>query len=104
MSTVLSTAEVANMLRVPSWRIRRLFEDGELVEPARVAGRRVVPTAMLPAIIDALRNRDWLPISSERRRSPCHDRRSRKPTPLRCSSPAKPPAICSVCPGGFFTI
>jgi hypothetical protein len=64
MSTVLSTAEVANMLHVPSWRIRRLFEDGELVEPPRVAGRRVVPTGMLPAIIDALRNRDWLPESA----------------------------------------
>jgi hypothetical protein len=65
MPTVLSTREVASMLNVPSWRIRRLFEEGELVEPPRVAGRRVVPASMLPAIIDALRNRDWLPEAAE---------------------------------------
>ena len=61
----ISTAEVANLLHVPSWRIRRLFEDGELTKPTRLAGRRVIPMEMLPAIISALRRRNWLPTSAD---------------------------------------
>ena len=60
----LSTREVAELLGVESWRIQRLFESGDLPEVGRFAGKRVVPSAMLPQIVDALRSRDWLPEST----------------------------------------
>lgn len=60
----LSTRQVADMLGVETWRIQRLFEDCDLPDVQRFAGKRVVPSTMLPTIVDALRNRDWLPESS----------------------------------------
>jgi hypothetical protein len=62
MPNVLSTRDVSDLLSVDNWKIRRLFEDGSLPEPARLAGRRAIPPEMLPSIVDALRNRDWLPV------------------------------------------
>jgi len=61
MPELLSTNDVARLLRVPEWRIRRLFETSALPEPGRFAGRRVITGDMLPGIIDALRDRNWLP-------------------------------------------
>jgi hypothetical protein len=65
MPTVLSTRDISDLLHVDNWKVRRLFEDGSLPEPARLAGRRAIPREMLPAIIDALRERDWLPESGQ---------------------------------------
>ena len=59
-STVLSTRDVSDLLNVENWKVRRLFEDGSLPEPTRLAGRRAIPREMLPEIIDAMRNRGWL--------------------------------------------
>ncbi len=56
-----STRQVAEFLGTDEWRIRRLFEDGTLPEPDRFAGRRIISSVMVPAIVDALRNRGWLP-------------------------------------------
>ena len=53
----LSTREIAEMFDVDVWRIQRLFEDGNLDEPPRFAGKRMIPSRSLPAIIDALRQR-----------------------------------------------
>ena len=51
----LSLGELADLLSVQSWRIGRLFELGLLPEPDRVAGRRMIPKAMVPQVIDGLR-------------------------------------------------
>jgi len=61
MSKQFSTRDVAEMLRVPNWRIRRLYEDGTLPEPERLAGRRVIRGDQLPAVCEALWRRGWLP-------------------------------------------
>jgi hypothetical protein len=61
MKTQFTTAELAKLLGTQTWRVRRLFEAGDLPEPPRLARARVIPGDMLPAVIDALRARDWLP-------------------------------------------
>jgi hypothetical protein len=55
-----STREVAEIFSTETWRVRRLFEDGTLPEPQRFAGKRAIPRAMLPAVLDALRARGWV--------------------------------------------
>ncbi|MDZ4783171.1 MAG: hypothetical protein SGJ19_23235 [Planctomycetia bacterium] len=57
-----STREVAELVGTDEWRVRRLFECGELTEPQRFAGKRVIPSALVPQIVDALRARRWLPL------------------------------------------
>ena len=64
MQTLLSTRDVADLLGSDVWRVRRLFEDGTLPEPARLAGRRAIPRESLPKIIDAFRARGWLPLEA----------------------------------------
>ena len=61
MKTVLSTHDIAVLLGTDDWRVRRLFEDGSLPEPERFAGKRLIPGTLLPAVVDALRHRGWLP-------------------------------------------
>lgn len=56
----LSLGELAELLSVQSWRIARLFELGILAEPPRIAGRRMIPKDLVPAVVDALRERGWL--------------------------------------------
>jgi hypothetical protein len=57
-----STREVAELVGTDEWRVRRLFESGELTEPQRFAGKRAIPSALVPQIVDALRARRWLPL------------------------------------------
>ena len=57
----LTTGELGDVLAVKSWRIARLFELGLLPEPPRSAGRRMIPKAMVVDVVDALRDRHWLP-------------------------------------------
>ena len=61
MPNFLTTRDIAELLGVEPWRIARLFETGALPEPKRFAGRRAVPSELLPTIVDALRARSWLP-------------------------------------------
>ena len=56
-----STGELGDVLGVQSWCISRLFEDGTLAEPPRIAGRRVIDNSLIPDIVDALRARGWMP-------------------------------------------
>ena len=56
-----STGELGDELGVQSWRISRLFELGVVEEPPRVAGRRMIPRALIPRIVKALGERGWLP-------------------------------------------
>ena len=65
MSSIYSTQDVASFLGVETWRIRRLYEDGTLPEPERFAGKRVIQSELIPAILDALRDRGWLPGGTE---------------------------------------
>ena len=58
---VTSVGELADRLRVQSWRIARLFELGLVAEPPRISGRRAIPVALVPNIVAALRQRGWLP-------------------------------------------
>lgn len=69
MSNFYSTRDVADLLGVDLWRIRRLFEDGTLEEPGRLAGRRAIPSELVPTIVDKMRSRGWLPPANE---SPQH--------------------------------
>lgn len=61
MSTLFTTREIADLLGVDTWQVRRLFEDGSLPEPDRFAGKRAIPRETIPVILDALRARGWLP-------------------------------------------
>jgi hypothetical protein len=65
MPEFLSSSEVANIFGTDLWRVQRLFESGALPEPPRIAGRRAIPRAMLTAILDALRARDWVATPAE---------------------------------------
>ena len=62
---VFSTRQVADFLGVALWRVQRLFETGAVAEPSRFAGRRAVPQEAIPAVVDALRDRGWLPSAEE---------------------------------------
>jgi hypothetical protein len=65
MPSVFSTRDVAELCGTYTWRVRRLYEDGTLPEPGRLAGRRAIPRETLPAIIDALRARRWLATTTQ---------------------------------------
>jgi len=63
MPQLFTTCEMADLLGSEEWRVRRLFESGALPEPDRLAGIRVLSQTMIPEIMDALRARNWLPVS-----------------------------------------
>ena len=65
MPTIYTTRQVAELLCVDTWRVRRLFEDGTLPETERFAGKRTIPRELIPQIVDELRNRGWLPSGQE---------------------------------------
>ena len=60
--THFTTGELGDFLGVLAWKISRLFELGILNEPTRVGGRRLIPQSLIPAVVDSLRDRGWLPI------------------------------------------
>lgn len=61
MPEIFTTREVADLFSTQTWRVRRLFEDGTLPEPARFAGKRAIPRSLLSPIVEALRRRGWIP-------------------------------------------
>jgi len=63
MAEVFSTADVAQLLSVKTWQVRRLFEDGTLPEPSRIGNQRAIPRSTIPAIASELKTRGWLPTS-----------------------------------------
>ena len=56
-----TSGELGDSLRVQGWRISRLYELGLLPEPPRCGGRRLIPKAHIPLIVELLRQRGWLP-------------------------------------------
>ena len=65
MPDIYTTSEIADMLGSETWRVRRLYEDGTLPEPAKFGGKRAIPREMIPAIVDALRARGWLQVAQQ---------------------------------------
>ena len=65
MATHLSTGDVSELLGVDTWRVRRLYEDGDLPDPPRIGLARAIPRESIPFIVDALRARGWLPKAQE---------------------------------------
>lgn len=61
MGGIHTTREVANLLGVAEWQVRRLYESHSLPEPPRFGGKRAVPGESIPNVVDALRDRGWLP-------------------------------------------
>jgi predicted site-specific integrase-resolvase len=58
----LSLGDIARLLNVKHWVIRRLFTDGKLPEPTRRVGRwRIFTSEDIPAIEEALRKAGHLP-------------------------------------------
>lgn len=71
MGAQLTTREVADLLGVEVWQIRRIYKSGNLPEPPRAGLYRLIPRTDLPLIIDALRNRGWLSAPTTTEPSPC---------------------------------
>jgi hypothetical protein len=63
---LLSTTDIAILLGADAWKVRKPFDDGELQETMRVAGRRLIDRSMLPRIIEVLKGRGWLPETIDR--------------------------------------
>jgi hypothetical protein len=61
MSRIFTTRQIAELLGVELWRVQRIFEVGAVPEPDRFGGKRAVPSELVPQVVDALRDRDWLP-------------------------------------------
>lgn len=55
-----TTRQMAELLITDEWRVRRLFEDGTLDEVEKFGGKRMIPKAMIPAIVSALEKRGWI--------------------------------------------
>ena len=61
MLTSFTTTQAAVLLLAAKWQIQRVYERGDVPEPERFAGRRVIPREHIPLLVDALRSRGWLP-------------------------------------------
>lgn len=70
MASVLTTGEVASLLNVEPWRVRRLFEDGTFPEPVRLGLYRLIDEALVPRIAAEMRQRGWLPSPSTEAATP----------------------------------
>lgn len=64
MASIYTTQQIADLLGIEIWRVQRVFEAGDVPEPERFAGRRAIPSSLVPRIVDALRDRDWLPTTA----------------------------------------
>ncbi|TWT33901.1 hypothetical protein KOR34_37370 [Posidoniimonas corsicana] len=60
----LTTKQVAELLGVEPWRVRRLYETAALPEPGRFGGKRALPRSAVADVAIALRRRGWLPAVS----------------------------------------
>jgi hypothetical protein len=70
MIGILTTREAARLLsdryatQLHEWQVRRLFEDGDLPEPPKFGGKRMVAPELLPEMIRALAARGWIPLEA----------------------------------------
>ncbi len=69
LATYFTTRQIAEQISgsrriegtVCEWQVRRLFEDGDLRDPPRFGGKRLLTADQIPFIVDALQARGWLP-------------------------------------------
>ena len=67
MSKVFTTRSMAELLSdlhgtdIPEWKVRRLYEDCELPAAPRHGGKRLIFSADVPQIVEAMKARGWLP-------------------------------------------
>ena len=61
MDDIHTIEQVAVKLGTQAWRIRRLYECGEIAEPPRFGRSRVLTDQDVPRIVTALKRRGWLP-------------------------------------------
>lgn len=94
--SLFTTREIADLIGSDAWRVRRVFESGDLPEPDRLAGKRIIPGTLIPAICEALHARGWLRDGEELPVAPAIDRAvSSRAVPATLSGPAH-----SAGPGG----
>lgn len=68
MPRFLSTREVAEQISesgfvvgtVCEWQVRRLFELGDLPDPPRFGGKRMIDPLFVSQIVEAMKRRGWL--------------------------------------------
>lgn len=60
MTGIYTTQQIADFLGVELWRVQRVFENGAVPEPGKFGGKRAIPSTLVPAIVDAFRERGWL--------------------------------------------
>jgi DNA-binding transcriptional MerR regulator len=60
MASVMTLGDVARLVGVDVWQVRRLYERGLLPPAARVGGKRVVSAAELPRVRRALTEAGYL--------------------------------------------
>lgn len=60
MGTWFTLGDIAERFKIPTWRVRRLFERGLLAEPPRAGSYRIVHESDLPRIERALRAAGYL--------------------------------------------
>jgi hypothetical protein len=65
MLQVYSTREIAERFSTDEWKVRRVFELNLVPEPGRFSGKRAIPESMVPQVVNALRQRGWLPLEQE---------------------------------------
>jgi hypothetical protein len=66
MAEFFTVPDVAELLSVEPWRVRRLFEDKTLAEPPRLGIQRAVPRSMIPLIATELQKRGHSAVTSIR--------------------------------------
>lgn len=63
MSSIQQTFSLGDLSRrwkIPQWKIRRVFECGDLPEPFRIGRQRCIYLQDLPALIEALKKRGYV--------------------------------------------
>jgi hypothetical protein len=69
MPQLLTTRQIACLIsgdpiyggHVDEWQVRRLYELGDLPPPMKIANKRVLTHDDIPAVVEALRKRHYLP-------------------------------------------
>ena len=60
MQDIYTTRQVAELLGVDTWKVRRLFENGTVEEPPKFGGKRAIPASLIPTLCEAMQARGWL--------------------------------------------
>jgi hypothetical protein len=77
VSDYLTTRQVAEEITesvcvqgsVREWQVRRLYEENDLAQVSKFAGKRAIPRSDLPKSVVALRRRGWLQLPKTELRS-----------------------------------